>query len=337
MDMVIFFTLLICVLAFVVSLGSTIYSIIRKKEWKKNAYITGGLLIASFLLFVFFGTSITDENKVMSEQMNTIQSQEKSIEEYEGKVNELKTEIETLNSDLKEAESNNENVNNDELNETITALENDIQNKDEEIEKLTSSSNEAKDIQEENKKLSSEIEGLNKSNEELSKEIDSLKADLKENEEGSEAKEEKKTDNQKETKKTDSDKNKSPEQSIEDMVLDSNADVESVTIEKEGDLFKPTVIIDGTDFSFFVEQRSKNAITDAVYALKESEYEYGFITVIVEMNFIDKFGNEDRATGYKAEFTQEILDELSEDIYSVRDREMIDQVANYWFKHPGIE
>lgn len=335
MDMVIFFTLLICVLAFVIFLGSTIYSIIRKKEWKKNAYITGGLLIASFLLFVFFGTSITDENKVMSEQMSTIQSQEKSIEEYEGKVNELETEIETLNSDLKETESKNENVHNDELNETITALENDIQNKDEEIEKLTSSSNEAKSLQEENKKLSSEIEGLNKSNEELSKEIDSLKADLKENEESSESKEEKKTDEQKGTKKTDSDDKKTPEQNIEDTVIEANSDVKSVTIDKDGDLYQPNIIIDGTGYLWAIDSSAKADIADVVYALKETDYDYGFINIVVEMEFIDTYGNESLSTGYEAEFTQEILDKLTDEKYMIVDK--IDNAANYWFKHPGIE
>lgn len=335
MDMVIFFTLLICVLAFVVFLGSTIYSIIRKKEWKKNAYITGGLLIASFLLFVFFGTSITDENKVMSEQMSTIQSQEKSIEEYESKLKDLEAEIEALNSDLKDAESKESNVNNEELNETITALENDIQNKDEEIKKLTSSSNEAADLQEENKKLSSEVGDLNKSNEELSKEIESLKADLKENEKESESKAGKKTDDKKETKKADSDKNKTPEQNIEDAVTEANSKVTSVNVEKEGDLYQPKIKIDGTGYLWAIDASAKADITDVVYALKETDYDYGFINIVVEMEFIDTYGNESLSTGYEAEFTQEILDKLTDEKYMIVDK--IDSAANYWFKHPGIE
>lgn len=338
MDMVIFFSLLLCVIAFVVFLVITILSILRKKSWRKSAYISGGLLVASFLLFVFFGTSITDEDKVMSEQMSTIQSQKNSIEEYEVRIDELESEVETLNGEVEASKKDDNSGENKELANTVATLEQDIENKDEEINKLSKASNDSKELSAENKKLTSEVATLTKANEDLSKQIKEFKVEA-EKEPAAEKKDKakKEPEEKNDDKEVAADEKKTPEQNIEDAVLASNNDIESVTIEKEGELFKPTVTIDGTDFSFFVEQRSKNAITDAVYALKESEYKYGFITVEVEMNFIDKFGNEDKGTGYKAEFTQEILDKLSEDIYSVRDREMIDQVANYWFKHPGIE
>lgn len=339
MDMVIFFSLLLCVIAFVVFLAITIFSVLRKKSWRKSAYISGGLLVVSFLLFVFFGTSITDEDKVMSEQMSTIQSQESSIKEYEVRINELESEVEMLNGEVEESKQNDKSEDNKELANTVATLEKDIESKDKEIEKLSNSSNDSKELSAENKKLTSEVESLNKANEDLYKQIEALKVESEKEEKAPAAekkdKAEKKPEEKDVGKEVSADEKKTPEQSIEEIVTEANGKVKSVTVEKDGDLYQPNIVIDGTGYLWAIDASAKGDITDVVYALKESDYKYGFINIVVEMGFIDTYGNEKVSTGYEAEFTQEILDKLTDEKYMVMDR--IDQTANFWFKHPGIE
>lgn len=332
MSTLILFLLLFSFVGFLVSLAFSIRSLIKKDKRRKNAYISGSLLLSSFLFLVLFGTTITDEDKVMTDQRSTIQAQENDIGDYEEQVIEMENEIEDLNEQIEQFDENKNDseTGNKELESTIEELEETIEDKDLKIKELT-------EKEEDNEVLNSKIEELEKSLDEMEEENSKLSEENeelnKDNERTAEASEkekedaEKKTDNKKEEKA-------SSEEDIEKIIKDSNGKVKDVVIEKDGDLYQPNVVIDGTGYLFAVESSAKGDIADVVYALKESDYEYGFINIQVEMEFIDQYGNSNISTGYEAEFTQEILDNLTDDKYMVIDK--IDGAANYWFAHPGI-